>query len=377
MNCMRTSLFGLRGLAGMATLMASVAALPATGQAQDPSMSISGARAAAAEAYWTPARMAAAKPLPMPVFSASTRGAPVFMEANAASQSSPAFDPLMAPRAAPQVFGSSADAEDAGSARMVTPQGYPFTSRRVTPDTTVTSSPYRRAGKLFFSKPNGNFVCSASIINRRVVITAGHCMFDRATKRFYTNFRFVPAYNGTASPSSPYCQWTPSFWTVPTQWSNSSGYPTTDDFGVMVMRDMPCNGSTKTIGTYLGWFGWQTFRLLGNNVTQLGYPGNLDSGQRMQISQSNVYRRASFAGEIGSAQGGGTSGGPWIQNFGVQAVGQVAVGGSGFTGTNQVVAVSSYGNTNHNPNQYIGASVLNSNFVRVYNTACARNPGNC
>lgn len=364
-----------------ALLASSIAVFPVASNAKDPQVQLS-ADKSTPEAYWTQERMSSAKPMPLPKpkVAATELAKPVLLDTSSASIGRPAFEPKKTPTPQSQVvigLDSGLSGEIVGPTMIAQP-GYPFTTRRVSPDATVKTSPFQRAGKFFFTIPGqGNFVCSASIINRRIVLTAGHCVYDRATQSFYTNFAFAPAYNGAVAPSDPYCRWTPNYSTVPAQWASSSGYPATDDFAVLVMNDRSCNGATRQIGVYLGWFGWQTGRLIGNNITQLGYPVNLDSGNRMQVSQSNVYQRASYAGEIGSAQGGGTSGGPWVQNFGVVPSGQVPIGASGYTGSNQVVGVSSYGATAHNSFQYGGSSVLNANFVRIYNTACSRTTGNC
>lgn len=353
--------------------------------------------------YWTQERMENAIAMPlMPAQGADAEiGEAALMDDNALSAYQESFTPEVEPVASPGEdafvpfnneasetdFFNNFDLFETDSATegafaddvptMISRKGYPFTSRRVSPDSTVNSYPFRTIGKLFFSKPDGNYVCSASIINRRIVITAGHCTYDRETKSLYSRFLFVPAYRGHVADVDPFCSWSVGRVIVPGQWANSSGYPATDDFSLLQIQDRACNGATRRIGAYLGWLGWATYRLNGNNITQLGYPGNLDAGRRMQISQSNVYRRAKFAGEIGSAQGGGTSGGPWVQNFGVRPSGRVNIGGPGWVGGNQVVGVSSYGNVNHNTWQYNGASVLNNNFVRIWRTACAWQNGNC
>lgn len=370
------------------------------------------------ESYWTPERMQNAKPMPLPAsnfdesielgtyelpdsdifeesylyktgdMTLSGSDASVF-QLESQAEDDPFFKDFEAGEAESSTAESESGATESGAVEageaeagedypmMVSPKGYPFTTRRISPDTTINSSPFFRAGKLYFTKPDGNYVCSAAVINRRILLTAAHCVFDRQTKKFYTNWLYVPAYNGAISATSPYCQWSSNYRIVASQWSSSSGYPTTDDFAILVLNDRVCNSYTRTIGAWLGYFGWQTYRLIGNNISQLGYPGNLDSGRRMQITQSNVYSRTSYAGEIGSAQGPGTSGGPWVQNFGVVPSGMVAIGGSGYTGSNRVVGVSSYGSVNHNQWQYGGSSVLNNNFVRILNTACGKAAGNC
>ena len=71
----------------------------------------------------------------------------------------------------------------AADADEVTPQefganNHPFSTAQadLTPVATNTSFPYRAAGKLFFNIGTDTFVCSASLIQRGVVVTAAHCV---------------------------------------------------------------------------------------------------------------------------------------------------------------------------------------------------------
>jgi V8-like Glu-specific endopeptidase len=253
-------------------------------------------------------------------------------------------------------------------------KGYPFTTSRVNPKV-VTSWPHRLAGKVFFKDPgNGkNYVCSGAILARRLILTAGHCLYNRAGNYFHTNHIFVPAYDATRS-FQPYGIWSRGYAIVPSQWANSSGFPTSADFGIFAVRDRYIASTYRKIGEYLGWFGWQTYRLNGNQVKALGYPGNLDSGGRMAQTDAQVYYRTSYAGEIGTSQSGGSSGGAWVQDFGIRSAGQQLINS---TGSNRIVGVTSYGPTNFNPWQYAGASVLNSHFVRIRNSACNAGTSNC
>src|SRR5215831_9508895 len=136
-----------------------------------------------------------------------------------------------------------------------------FTRSRVTPRTAVTANPYKAAGKLFFTEPGvGDFQCSASIIDNRVVVTAAHCLFDPVAKSFFTNWVFIPAYDGTqsnpvgsqTSPQEPFGSWDWRSVFVSATWNNTGGaLPNNGDFVVIVLQDQsfagaaPVNVKTK------------------------------------------------------------------------------------------------------------------------------------
>ena len=69
----------------------------------------------------------------------------------------------------------------------------------------------------------------------------------------------------------------------------------------------------------------------------------------------------------------GSSGGPWVRNFGVPARGQ---GGRGNKAVNRMVGVTSAGQ--EDPGIMVKASsVLGAPFKKIYKQACAQAPGNC
>ncbi|UUZ47306.1 S1 family peptidase [Massilia sp. B-10] len=95
----------------------------------------------------------------------------------------PSARPKIAPK---QLYAPD---QDQNSLSEIEPQatgtfGTPFTSTRVFPLFGGVSAPlsadraypYVTVGKLFFSIGGSPFVCSASVIQRRVVVTAGHCV---------------------------------------------------------------------------------------------------------------------------------------------------------------------------------------------------------
>jgi hypothetical protein len=70
---------------------------------------------------------------------------------------------------------------------------------------------------------------------------------------------------------------------------------------------------------------------------------------------------------------GGSSGGPWVQNFGTPASGQ---SGAYNSGLNRVVGVTSWGYTATGP-KVQGSSILTSTFTNILNRACSHRSGNC
>ena len=276
-------------------------------------------------------------------------------------------------------------AQVAGSANL------DFSRSRVTPREAVTANPYKAAGKLFFTEPGvGEFQCSASIIKKRVIVTAAHCLFDPVAKSFFTNWVFIPAFDGglsnpagsQTSPQSPFGAWDFRFVIVSTTWSNSGGaLPNNGDFGLIVLQDQSFSGGAPvSVRTKVGAsFTAVTSNLAKTHVTMLGYPCNFNSCNIMQRNDSSDRRAGSTATgnnafEYGSDMAGGSSGGPWVQNFG-DPLSATPTGVRNLT-RNAVVGVTSYGFIDPNV-KILGASGFNAEFASILNTACANATGNC
>jgi V8-like Glu-specific endopeptidase len=289
------------------------------------------------EQYWTPDRLAAAKPMER------TRD-------GAVSQS----------------FGTA---------------NLDFTRSRITPQTANKQPPYKGAGKLFFTEPGvGDFQCSASIIGNRLIVTAGHCMYGSG--HYYEKWLFIPAYDGskaTLSAQRPYGSWEWAAALVPSNYQTTSGTVVNDyDFGIIQLADQ----SSKTVfGKVKFKFETAVGHLFDTAVSMLGYPCNLDSCNIMQRVDSSDHRGSGVASgsngdtayEYGSDMTGGSSGGPWVENLGNPAS---AAPSGGFNVRNTVVAVTSYGYTD--PNVLVeGASQFNADFTSIKNTMCAFTAGNC
>jgi V8-like Glu-specific endopeptidase len=252
--------------------------------------------------------------------------------------------------------------------------GAHFTSARVNQPGLETIYPNRTVGKLFFTDSTGTleFVCSASVIRQRIVLTAGHCVHTGSggTAGFHRNFLFVPAFR---AGSAPLGRFTARFAGTTSQWMTSGGrVPNAADFGMLEIND---RGTTK-IGAITGLLGVRTLSLSRNHTTKLGYPCNIDLCQKMQQATSQHFRNTSPNNvEYGTNFGGGSSGGPWVQNYGVQGTGGVPAS----AGLNQVVGVTSYGYISTAP-QVQGSSIPDSRpggFITLLNSMCAHRAGNC
>ncbi|GIJ47399.1 peptidase [Virgisporangium aliadipatigenens] len=222
---------------------------------------------AAIDAYWTPERMAAARPMPAPAAGIPAR-----------------------------------DTEPDGPARTV-PAVAPKTGIVVNgPSVWVT------IGRLWFNVPgSGDYICSANVVasnNRDVIATARHCVMNIDTGAVYRSFRFAPAYN---RGNAPYGWW---------NW-RSVGWRTDDrgpggDTAFMVLATGGNAGrhvQEVVGGTGLG-FNWST----NNYARGLGLPGDKDYAV---WCEGQPYDGPSGGVQIRNCVGlaGGASGGAFIVNY--------------------------------------------------------------
>lgn len=189
---------------------------------------------------------------------------------------------------------------------------------------------------------------------------------------WYTNFVFVPA---TRDGSAPYGTWT---WngkaTTSNEWYSGGGtVPNLASFGIIMLN---LNSAGWRIGSVVGWLGWGSNLLSGNNILhQVGYATNLDSSNKMHSVYTTVFRTLSLSNAEVASPMLGAVGPPLIQNFGFNSVGEPA--GTYRTARNAVVGVTSYYYTSTTlacGTSTIGAS---SSFASMMTTACAWAANNC
>ena len=243
---------------------------------------------------------------------------------------------------------------------------------------TNTRYPYRASGKLFFTIPGqGTFVCSASLIKRGLVVTAAHCVAKYGASQFYTGWVFVPGYrNGVA----PYGSWAASGAVVLTAYfagaageCSVAGVVCKDDVAVLELAPQT---SPVFPGTSTGWYGygfdnWGFTSSLLTHITQTGYPVALNGGLFMMRNDSQGFKSSANSDNtiIGSLMTGGSSGGPWLNNFGYKPAISGTTFGS-FSNPNIVVGVTSWGYTSSLPKEMGASPFTKTNIVVLVNSAC-------
>lgn len=279
---------------------------------------------------------------------------------------------------------------------------HPFTTKRASAEdgsTPVAEFPWRATGKLFMKFGSSTFVCTASVIGKGLLVTAAHCVhnFGQEAAGCASSVTFEPARH---EDSRPFGTWKAREAWIPTTYfdgtdvcsDNAPGIVCENDMAVIVLDKKDGQWIADVTGQY-GFprgnnetheFGYTNF--LGEQaaqITQLGYPAKDFDGDKMIRTDSLGYQDVPNNVIIGSNQTGGSSGGPWIQNFGVD---------TSFEGTpepfdneaNQVVATTSWGFVS-GVAKVQGASrfskntayTTKSNIESLVDSACAANSDAC
>ncbi len=278
----------------------------------------------------------------------------------------------------------------------ITPQEYgtlnhPFSTSRVDMYGLPVSRiyPYRAAGKLFFRDGIYTYVCSASLIKPGVVVTAAHCVSEYGGNRYYSDFKFVPAYK---DGSAPYGEWSATHALAPTGYltgSDGCNVVCPNDVAVLILEPKVDESTSNPfyagdLTGYLGYaWGGYSFSDFGGytvaQLTQLGYPVSHDSGLKMQRTESIGYVASSanaYNTTIGSRQTGGSSGGPWVVNIGqVASLSGASVGSD--ANSNVVVGVTSWGYTLDSLKEQGASPFTSDNIGALVDTACTLNPDAC
>ena len=215
--------------------------------------------------YWTPERKKAAVPAPMGLVTA----APQMPEAENA-------EPATAPKQAD-----------------------------------LTKMPFTAGGKLFFTMDSVDYVASANIfMHRNMLLTAAHCIQDNKTGNVGENFVFEQCYSGEESSGDFYIKTV----ALKENWYLMKDYKF--DFAIAILDKNSNYGQPLQYTT--------DQNVPGKTVTSMGYPVAIDDGEQMMFTKGPVTTRTGQEGHwimYGSKMGPGSSGGAWVLEDGLTAVG--------------------------------------------------------
>ena len=291
-------------------------------------------------------------------------------------------------------LGMGAGLEAVGAA------GHPFTTKRASAQGSSSPTdeyPWSATGKLFMTFGSSRFVCTASVIRKGLLVTAAHCVhnFGQKENGFADALTFEPARHEFARP---FGTWTATEWWIPKAYFDGTDKCRPEAPGVVCENDVAVVVVAPIQDTFIGDItgaydfndgvdgnGYGYVNFLGEQstqITQMGYPSRDFDGDKMIRTDSLGYQDTPNNVVIGSNQTGGSSGGPWMQNFGVDS----SFGGTPATDdlANQVVAATSWGFTSDTV-KLQGASrfsknsiyTTKSNIRSLVDEACAANPDHC
>jgi V8-like Glu-specific endopeptidase len=319
--------------------------------------------AQAIASYWTPENMANAQPMLTPtviVDSLSLAFPPTSEESGepAALGYAPGCRPNAsncdnAPRtlSAQDAFSSESRAygdliQPMHGDKPTNPQDGPYGPfQRWREANPITDYPKSTIGKLFFTLNGRDFVCSASVIGRSTLITAGHCNSDGA-QHFATNRLFCPSFNDVPDPTRD-C-WSVVTSVVSFQW-HTSGDPDYD-YSCLITAITGRTVANK-IGNVTGWLGRAWNFAPSQAERTFGYPQDSPfTGGTLQTTASTDWYTHDFRSGaqiskiIGSDLTGGASGGPWTLGWtgGLAETADTDTSGATDPGSNWVNGVNSH-----------------------------------
>lgn len=317
---MNRDISGAWPVAGFLIATALAVTFSGVAAAQSPAPKIfSHSSASAAQSYWTPQRMEAAKPM-------GIRG------------SDAAKRPALVPQAAgaPGAAGGSMPGGPVNKSLQLPSKPIaapvPLDGSFPGPNTTFEyAGRYRRypistIGKLFFTIPgSGDFVCSASVTTgsasiQNIIWTAGHCVANGGAATFYTNWLFCPSYDSAQGGVNPAVGcWSWAFATTSAEWFFNGAL--TRDYAIIGLAH---SGTliNADVAAVTGGLGFADNFARDQAWLGLGYPAEspFNGGKIIETATEHRYDDTPDAlgpptNSWGTAQNRGSSGSPMILFF--------------------------------------------------------------
>ena len=329
-------------LAAMAVSSLAQTPIAATGK----NKALGADESAAILSYWTPERLASAKPMDLQRADRSNPGAFQAPVTHGPQVFAPGARPTLSLPSGPAQ--QSASETDAAELSGLAPQFnyvYPFTTYA---DPDFAKYPEQTVGTLFFSLEGGNFRCSASVIRPHTLVTARHCVYDVNTGVFASNEVFYPGWTGGHANNKYGGAWV---WRNAETWGGGGfNY----DLALIQMADhngTGCGGSSGTppVEAYTGYLGY-TYNgdFSQRQWAVLGFPAASNPEDSNPFNGKFLIRSDAATGhvnddiggvftntvEVGSDQTGGTSGGPWLIGYNPGTTATFKFGANSLFGSN-------------------------------------------
>jgi V8-like Glu-specific endopeptidase len=189
---------------------------------------------------------------------------------------------------------------------------------------TYTVWPYTTIGKLFFRQYGVAYVCSAASVGNRAIVTAGHCIHAGNNRRsgWSTDLVFVPAYKDGVAPLGQWPAQNQNLRVMRAWYRNGNPQGLRRDVGGAILNQ---NQNGQTLSQVVGWLGFAWNWGYTQHYNAFGFPQAAPfTGQRLIDCQGSYAYYSTDEGPsgaplpraIGCDMTGGSSGGPWVWQFG-------------------------------------------------------------
>jgi len=191
--------------------------------------------------------------------------------------------------------------------------------------------PLTATGKVYFTVGASGYVCSGALVNdglvdRAIVLTAGHCVFDTNTKAYVKNWVFIPNFDTNPTlncTNNPNC-WYASNLVARAEFVNAGGFngqAIQHDWAFAVIYPNGLSGSDLPDTTPVAQNSFNLnitgFSAANQTSYAFGYPaGNPYSGNDLVYAFGPIIVDKNYGTwGMSSKMTGGASGGPWFSNF--------------------------------------------------------------